>query len=518
MERLPPVFLLPPELLSECFLSCAMTIPSRPFGLDPEPQYSWISLSHVCRHWRSVALSTTRLWARIRLTSHREWTSEVVVRSGEAPLEVSAEFPLIYDNLQSRVDWMASFRVVLEEIARIRSLIISSQQKLEPEVLDLLNRPAPLLKDLRLHYLAFDAPNAAYEGAPHALGFMSRDRDIAPLESLSLYKCHIPWFGLDMQTLKDLTIVGLPWGGVSRSLNMQTLVQILRSTPLLERLVIRNALRPLSAISAPPTGPPAVLPRLRDVKLYGCSADVIRLLDHLQLVAISQLYMSLVTPLVDPPDRFAASVVRKLLVSGELSRLHIKGEGYHLFSLDGHVTRSPVHGPVSSPEIHVFHVTVSSTQCRRILGAFIQHPSLNCVRTLHITSLCRRRIWVTIGEHCRNVSELVVQGKRATKILYRMLNKSSEDTSNDERVPVSPPLPFPHLRSLSLGNLREQGFSPGDASHAYVQFWRDRLDDRCGADGNLSVAVQQMVIHECVPNALRRLDIALIPKTEAGHT
>ena len=501
MDVLSPVSMLPPELLSECFLSCAATVPYT-FGMLPSP-YAWITISHVCRQWRDVSLSYAKLWSRIRLTYHREWMQELLRRSGEAPLEVLADFPLIYDNPQRRADWMASFQVVLGEIARIRILVISSQQRLEPETLALLNRPAPLLKDLRLYHLVFDCESPA-------LGFMSANSNATRLESLSLYKCHIPSFSVDIHTLKELTIVGLPWGGASHSLNMPTLVQILRSAPLLESLVMRNALPPLSSIySSPIEGPPVELLHLHTLKLYGCTADVIKLLDYLQLPALRSLFMALDSPLMDTPDRFAATVVRTVLAQGELTSLHIKGEGYVSFTLGGCVTRtqspsSPTRGTTATgaPDTSIFHLTVSSTHCRRILSAFVVHPALARVRTLHVTSLCRKRIWALVFAHFRAVAELVVHGKRATKILFRMFGADP---------PADPA--FPRLRALALSNLREEGVMPGDESHEYVRFWRERMEDRRGTDDPSVVSVKEMIVHVGVPNTLRRLELALVPQT-----
>lgn len=509
MEPLSPVFALPPELLSECFLSCAATVPYT-FGMLPSP-YAWITISHVCRHWRNVALSYAKLWSRIRLTSHREWMQELLRRSGDAPLEVLADFPLIYENPQRRADWMAAFRVVLEEIARIRILVISSQQKLESETLALLNRPAPLLKDLRLYHLVFDCES-------QALGFMSRNSNATSLESLSLYKCHIPWFALDIHTLKELTIVGLPWGGVSHSLNMPTLVQILRSTPLLESFVIRSALPPLSTIySSPIEGPPVELVHLHTLKLYGCTTDVIKLLGHLQLPALRSLFMALDSPLLDTPERFAASVVQTVLAPGELTSLHIKGEGYVNFTLEGHVTRAAPPSPpppgATPPETRTFHLTVSSTHCRRLLSAFVVHPALCRARTLHVTSLCRKRIWVLVFAHFRDVAELAVRGKRATKILHRMF--ADPPAAPDAGEGAEPaPVSFPRLRSLLLGNLREQGVEPGDESHELVRFWRGKLEDRRSTDDRSSVSIKEMVVHDGVPHTLRKLDLALVPQTD----
>jgi hypothetical protein len=60
--RLSPASQLPPELLSEIFLLCLSV------GLYPtnEDTKSTLLLTHICAHWRSVALSTPSLWSRIR--------------------------------------------------------------------------------------------------------------------------------------------------------------------------------------------------------------------------------------------------------------------------------------------------------------------------------------------------------------------------------------------------------------------------------------------------------------------
>lgn len=81
---------LPPELLSEIFLSCFhATLDS--FVVWP---YRWISATHVCQHWRDIALRTPRLWSHIILTRSdnilgrssrmREW----IKRSGRLPLKI----------------------------------------------------------------------------------------------------------------------------------------------------------------------------------------------------------------------------------------------------------------------------------------------------------------------------------------------------------------------------------------------------------------------------------------------
>ncbi|KAH9925563.1 uncharacterized protein B0H18DRAFT_376825 [Fomitopsis serialis] len=508
-EHLSPVFSLPPELLSECFHFCALAGTSNPESSSSN--YAWIAISHVCHHWRTVALSTVRLWSRVILSSQREWMSELLRRSGQTPLDIFAAFPSTYASAQHRADWMASFQVVLGEIARIHALVFKSLLRLDYQVLEMLNSPAPLLQDLSLYQVDFGALDAPEDGPLHT-DLVSPFRDTPRLQSLTLVQCHIPSFGLDVNSLKSLTIIGFPWGGVSRALSMQALITTLRSTPLLGSLVMKNATLPTSSTSIVPLPSPAVtLPQLTTALLYGCSTDIVRLLDHLRLPALKTLYLALEAPLVEPPERLASSIARTIQSFGQLSSLCIDGEVYEEFSLRGSV--KPLTGArQSSVATHFFKLRVSSNRCRRVLTAFIEHMVFNSVRNLAITSVCRKRVWMTILRQCRNVFELSVRGKRATHILQQMLQDPTMD-ADGESSEQSASLPFPRLRSLSLDGLRERDFSTDvPIANPFVQFWMERLNERRGRDDDSLVVVQQIATHATIPNALRSLHIALVPK------
>ncbi|TEB37109.1 hypothetical protein FA13DRAFT_1614958, partial [Coprinellus micaceus] len=64
---------LPPELLSHIF------------GMLSYTWTRWIRVTHVCRHWREVALDCTSLWSRITF-SHNDFTQAKLARSKRHPL------------------------------------------------------------------------------------------------------------------------------------------------------------------------------------------------------------------------------------------------------------------------------------------------------------------------------------------------------------------------------------------------------------------------------------------------
>jgi hypothetical protein len=55
-----PVQTLPPEIISEIFVNC-LSVPYR----EPDPNRAPLLLGRICRQWRSIALSTPKLWSRV---------------------------------------------------------------------------------------------------------------------------------------------------------------------------------------------------------------------------------------------------------------------------------------------------------------------------------------------------------------------------------------------------------------------------------------------------------------------
>ncbi|KAI0270711.1 hypothetical protein BC834DRAFT_788847, partial [Gloeopeniophorella convolvens] len=86
-NALVPISTLPPELLARIFHLHALYHPpftsGKPLG--------WIVDTHVCRHWRQVALGDGSLWGGIKgfPAAKSKWVYQMVVRSKGAPLDFS---------------------------------------------------------------------------------------------------------------------------------------------------------------------------------------------------------------------------------------------------------------------------------------------------------------------------------------------------------------------------------------------------------------------------------------------
>jgi len=135
-----PVSRLPPEVLSEVFLDLADQLQAQDrFKVD----FKWVSVAHVCRLWRNIALQHGRLWGKVDMANPGR-ALECVDRSNGAPLAIRHSF------IGSLADLPDPFT---DSSHRYRELHLRAKDgQLGPNVLQVLNSPihAPVLESLVL--------------------------------------------------------------------------------------------------------------------------------------------------------------------------------------------------------------------------------------------------------------------------------------------------------------------------------------------------------------------------------
>ncbi|KAI0051086.1 hypothetical protein FA95DRAFT_1676207 [Auriscalpium vulgare] len=184
-----PIARIPPEILTMIFL-CADKA-SRPKFSMP----SCVALSHVCQHWRAVAIEQSSLWASIPLTFGHQCAVTFLARAKNAPLS-------IHDEEDSLHPWKPEF--VLENLSRTQSLYA----QLGDAGLAMLTAPAPLLHTLDLYGVvsAEAFPNGFLGGCAPALRHLCLtfyDTDVVTLWTLPILT-HL--VSLDV----DLMVEGFP--------------------------------------------------------------------------------------------------------------------------------------------------------------------------------------------------------------------------------------------------------------------------------------------------------------------
>ncbi|KAI0038839.1 hypothetical protein FA95DRAFT_1613060 [Auriscalpium vulgare] len=142
-----PVSRLPPEIFTHIFAYRAeLDISDRPVPLNN----SWIAVTHVCQHWRNIAVGCPSLWTNVTAQFGVSWFETMIARSNKMPLSVS-----VLPGSDTKHQLLR--KPLLDNLPQIRQLSFSSLCD-SPDQLefyaDLFRRHAPDLKHLSVRALA----------------------------------------------------------------------------------------------------------------------------------------------------------------------------------------------------------------------------------------------------------------------------------------------------------------------------------------------------------------------------
>lgn len=252
---------LPPEILSTIFRYVA---DSFRYAYRME----WIQISHVCTHWRRVALECRSLWTNIA-SSYPKWAKEILQRSQETPLTV------LIDVSDSKYDSRRRHLVqnILENMPRIRKLSFYHNHGYEDVLETILQDfvlPAPLLERLKL---------SMKDMKPHALPRDVFSGQTPRLRQLVLRNCNLVWAS---PFLHNLTVLKVDSVVHTARPSMREAINALRNMPNLRVLDLRHALPALvDAASESDSEPTVLLTHLTQVRLESDMPECIYFLSHL---------------------------------------------------------------------------------------------------------------------------------------------------------------------------------------------------------------------------------------------
>ncbi len=202
--------------------------------------YSWLVVTHVCRHWRVASLSTSQLWNTIWVTWNTEFVQEMLRRSMSRNLTINIMRPPSYSLYLPQADCLGLVFSSLHRIERICGEIPFRLRE-KARNIDGSNVKDLVLRRPTLHVLntEYSASIDGYLGSCH----------LPNLDRLELYFYSQSWAeNLCRPTLKHLTLHGEEKNFVhgihfEGPTSLSHLVEMLINLPLLETLRLQFALR-----------------------------------------------------------------------------------------------------------------------------------------------------------------------------------------------------------------------------------------------------------------------------------
>ncbi|VDB93543.1 unnamed protein product [Peniophora sp. CBMAI 1063] len=237
--------LLPPEVLALIFNWLAAIYPMslQAPGTSRRTSLGWVTVSHVCRRWRSVILDQPSLWAHLTPDGQQPWKT-FLDRAKEVALFVKGPLK-VFANGETRVPFILDHRHHIEEL--VLSDIRSPQLQALAHGLD---SPWQRLRVLSLSR----SPGGFSPDISLPAGLLT---DYAPdLEELILYGIRFPW-GEGSRRLKKLVYqqpTTRSYGGnppPSYDHTFPEVLQTLRQMPSLRILKLVNALPDITRDSHP---------------------------------------------------------------------------------------------------------------------------------------------------------------------------------------------------------------------------------------------------------------------------
>ncbi|KAJ7201087.1 hypothetical protein GGX14DRAFT_544806 [Mycena pura] len=260
-----PAAILPTEIISEIFLH---VLPAYPICPPLAGKSSPTQLTHVCRQWREIALSTPSLWRAItfRCRAKSKWNLDPLKiwlhRSGSCPLSLRMEEPL-------SLVWSAkeALSTIVPHRARWEYLSLYGCN----DLLEIIG-PMPLLREMKLDASLSDC------GCAHST-------------SLPTVFCKAP-------NLRSMTFVyhtspsiGFPWSQLT-SLSLLW-IDVIDCSELLQQTVNLVHCRVYPSDTVEDTMPDLRLPRLESLELYD-GPDVMKYLGTFIVPALLRLQVPLV--------------------------------------------------------------------------------------------------------------------------------------------------------------------------------------------------------------------------------
>ncbi|KAI0266704.1 hypothetical protein BC834DRAFT_873159 [Gloeopeniophorella convolvens] len=339
----PPVYKLPMEVLGTIFMFCSA---NEPLGMEEEGSrwvsattecLGWVKVSHVCRMWRSAAISEPRLWNDLTVNLGKYWITLMLQRAKAVPLGLDT----VVEDADER---QAISSLFTARSQHFRTVGLSSDDALVGQLPTVIHgRTWTLLEKLVLLHEPPKGHRPTPAGARHAMipSCMITHSRFPRLQHLSLRGYHFMWASVLQNSLTHLEIMSpddtyaARVAPQSRTTSFDNITLSLRYMPHLQTLTLIKCLPP--CVSSPNVQQFQLnMPYMSSVALDGNAQTSLGLAQRLRIPPSARLALNHL------PTRQRASnclpIVQHLAA-------HVRARGTHLPPIQGLRISHEVYGP-----------------------------------------------------------------------------------------------------------------------------------------------------------------------------
>lgn len=457
LNALLPIARLPPEILGEIFSFYLLA--TKAIDSWSSQDYRWLVVTHVCHHWREVALNTPGLWTVIAVPGNLERTQAYISRSKQAPLRI-VSLPT-HDSVtpETQERDLECLQLVAPEFHRAETLVLALRPRAYDAITSRFPSTTPLLKSLEVS--VFGNENWFREMAYDESIAVVLDRGAAP----SLTNLRIMFYRLDWRKgVLSPSLVSLellcpqdPTDGVSIS----EIVAVIRESPLLEFLHLAYILPsfPPSTTSLPPIITPASLPHIQKFYTVSSALASVYFLDHFVIPASAHVWLTIhsmcpntAIPLLARPlaSKLNTRIVPEYSMQPADS-LTIDEDGMWFFKRD-----TKPRDPFAFPHLRL-RLSDSNAAKSLVFDELCTHLPLQDVSSLSIHDVSlpapERPNWFRMFNIMSNVESFTIVCDKESGIPYHHDIISSLGGSSHPNAPMNT-LPMQKLRHISMKHVR----------------------------------------------------------------
>lgn len=493
LNSLLPISRFPLEMLNHVFSLLVEIDPPTPIPapevIPQKPRLGnlgWIGVTHVCRHWRKVALNSPLLWTSVIFVFPTA-SKDILRRSGSSP------FAIRY-NFQTDTVVPDAYHAVhrgMRKLSRVTRINLTTySQFIHHLATTSMTQAAPLLQELSFNICGDGTPVRT----PDILYHLPTDLfagEAPHLRRLSLIHCLLPWDSPLFRNLIYLEMVLYDHRApVDLLPSEDQLYSILERLPLLEELLLSYLPLTTSLAHAPSdtVRPVISFPILKRLWLDGEMNQCLAFWRNLSVPFSARVHMTCYGVNTEEGCIALVSIIKPLFDHTQRSNplLALSLSDISTLSLGFWVPVSPSHGWANDVKSEEAFGRLQSYVCPISLAIAIKWPGLEYIPTVsrifgefnlrNIQSLvldikdtdvleCQ---WSDVFGHMQGVRSLFVRYGQARRVICALVSNlyydegSDSSSSQDEDEDMATTVLLPALRELWLDTVDFRYFSGHD--------------------------------------------------------